>query len=67
MRTHECIHLEIFSEAAQAAAAPDRLAAYYKCDPFEDVQLLMEHLCRNRTAACVEALVVRGVERSRLQ
>ncbi|KAL1508415.1 hypothetical protein AB1Y20_004524 [Prymnesium parvum] len=67
MRAYECIHLEVFSEGEIVQVAPYRLAAYYKLDPVQDAQIIMEHLCRNRASACVDALRMRGVEHSRLR
>ena len=49
--------MEILSECAQTTAAPDGLAAHYKMDAFADAHFLMEHLSRNRAAACADALV----------
>ena len=67
VRSHHCIHLEVRCDAARTPAAPERLADHYKMNAFSDSHLLMEHLARNRAAACVTALVERGVDRSRLR
>ena len=60
------LHLDVHSETGEAAWASEALARHYKLRQREDVQTLMDHLARNRAAACVAALVKRGVDEARL-
>jgi outer membrane protein OmpA-like peptidoglycan-associated protein len=57
---HPGVALEVHGESARLDEAPDALARYYKRRPKEDAQLLSMHLARNRSEACVRALVARN-------
>ena len=66
MRAYPMVCIDVRSETGGADWASKPLADYYKLDRTRDVQLLNDHLARNRAQACVEALVARKIERSRL-
>ena len=66
VKAHPGISLEVLGESGEATIAPLRLAQHYKMRQREDVGVLMGHLARNRAAACVAALVARGVPAARL-
>ena len=62
------VELEVRGETGRADLAPPaELARHYKLRPRQDSTALMDHLARNRAAACVRALVARGVPESRLK
>ena len=65
-RAHPSVCLEVHCETGSTEWAAQPLADYYKLRRTEDVQLLMDHLARNRANACVDALVARGVPAERL-
>ena len=66
MRDYPRLGMQVHGETGNADTAPDRLAAKYGLHPRADVQACMDHLARNRAAAVVAALEVRGMAASRL-
>ena len=68
MNDFPTLGLEIHGQSASKAgqSAPQALADRYGLRPSEDHAALMEHLARNRAAACRDALVQRGVESHRM-
>ena len=61
MRDYPRLGMQVHGETGNADTAPDRLAAKYGLHPRADVQACMDHLARNRAAAVVTALEVRGM------
>ena len=66
LRAYPMVCLDVHAETGLVADAPERLASYYKLRRDKDVHRLMDHLARNRAAACVDALVERGIDARRL-
>ena len=66
MRDYPRLGMQVHGETGNADTAPDRLAAKYGLHPRADVQACMDHLARNRAAAVVDALEVRGLSSAQL-
>ena len=60
------IGMKVHGETGLVDEAPERLAAFYYRSRTADVQELCERLAHNRAAACVDALIARGIAPSRL-
>lgn len=60
------IGMQVHGETGRLHYAPPALAEFFQRRKDRDVQELCDHLARNRATACVEALVLRGIRRSRL-
>ena len=66
MRANPIVHMDVHAETGSADWAAAPLAEYYRMRRTEDVQLLLDHLARNRAHAVVNALTDRGVDPQRL-
>jgi len=58
--------MQVHSETGPADKAPEPLARHYGKNAKRDVQVLCDRLAENRALAVMDALIARGVERSRL-
>ena len=66
LRRFPAVRMQIHGETGNSDVAPTELARYFKLRPKEDVQRICDGLAENRASACMQALVARGIEPSRL-
>lgn len=66
LQRHPGVRMRLHSETGHADKAPEPLARHYGKHAKRDVQVLCDRLAENRALALMDALIARGVERSRL-
>jgi len=66
LQRYPSVRMQVHGETGNADIAPELLAQHYGKHAKRDVQVLCDRLAENRAVNCMDALIARGVERSRL-